>query len=256
MSKILVTKTDTNGVVTITLNRPQFHNALSTDLIFSIQEALQKIKHSSSARILIISATGGTFCSGGDLKQFLELNNQYSSQLELLMQELYLCPIPTIARVHASAYGGGVGLICCCDFAIATSNCCIALTELKLGLIPAIICPYLIAAIGPRQAKQLFLYGEKITSGRAYQLGLFSKIVSVDSLDFEVDDLCKSLLNAGPQAISQLKKLTNHIIDFENIQKINTAKWLAEVQHSKEAKEGITAFFEKRDPNWVPAKDK
>jgi len=255
MKEVLATKTDTNGIVTFTLNRPKYHNALSTEIISSLLSELQKIRQSSSARVLILSATGSSFCSGGDLRQLLEFNDQYSSQLAMLMQELYLCPIPTIARVHASAFGGGVGLISCCDFAIATPDCCLALTELKLGLIPATISPYLIAAIGPRQAKQLLLCAEKITAGRAFQLGLLYKIVSADSLDKEVKKLCDSLLYAGPQAIQQSKKLVNHVIDFEQIQKINTAKWLAEVQNSDEAKEGITAFFEKRNPKWVPLKD-
>ena len=255
MSNFITTKTDSDGVITVTLNRPQNHNALSTELISSLHEELQKIKHSSSARVLILSATGSSFCSGGDLKQLLESNDQYSSQLEILMQELYLCPIPTVARVHASAFGGGVGLICCCDFAIATPDCCLALTELKLGLTPATISPYLIAAIGPRHAKQLFLCAEKITSGRAYQLGLLSKIVSVDNLDKEVKMLCNSLLYAGPQAIQKCKKLVNDMINFEQVLKIDTAKLLAEVQHSDEAKEGITAFFEKRNPNWAPFKE-
>ena len=255
MSNVISTKSDNNGVITITLNRPEYHNALNIELISSLHEELQKIKLSSSSQSLILSATGTTFCSGGDLKQLLEANNQYSSKLELLMQELYLCPIPTIARVHASAFGGGVGLICCCDYAIATPDSCLALTELKLGLIPATISPYIIAAIGPRQAKQLFLSSEKVTSGRAYQLGLFNKITSEENLDIEIKELCNSLLNAGPQAVSQCKKLVNHVIDFEQIQKIDTAKWLSEIQHTEEAKEGITAFFEKRKPNWVPSKD-
>ena len=255
MSNVITTNTDTNGVITVTLNRPQYHNALNTELISSLHSELIKIKQSSTARVLILSAMGSTYCSGGDLKQLLELNDEYSSQLELLMKELYLCHIPTVARVHASAFGGGVGLICCCDYAIATPDCCLALTELKLGLIPATISPYLIAAIGPRHAKQLFLCAEKISSGRAFQLGLFSKIVSLDSLDQEVNELCKSLLYAGPQAIKQSKKLINHIINFEQLNKIDTAKWLANVQHSDEAKEGITAFFEKRNPNWVSFKD-
>ena len=255
MSNVINTKTDTNGVSTITLNRPQYHNALSTELLTSLLGELQKVKQSSSTRVLIISAAGSTFCSGGDLKQLTISNSQYSLQLENLMQELYLCPIPTVARVHSSAFGGGVGLICCCDFAIATPESCLALTELKLGLIPATISPYLIAAIGPRQAKQLFLCAEKITSGRAYQLGLLTKIVSKENLDFEINALCKSLLHSGPQAISKSKKLINEIINFEKIQKIDTAKWLKEVQQEDEAKEGITAFFEKRKPNWVPFKD-
>lgn len=255
MTQVLTTKTDSNGIVTFTLNRPQYHNALNTDLISSLLNELKKIKQNSSTRVLILSASGNTFCSGGDLKQLLESNGEYSSMLAMLMQELYLCPIPTIARVHASAFGGGVGLICCCDYAIATPDCCLALTELKLGLIPATISPYLIAAIGPRQVKQLILCAEKITAGRAFQLGLLSKIVAAENLDKEMQKLCHSLLYAGPQAIKQCKNLVNHVIDFEQLQKIDTAKWLAEVQHTDEAKEGISAFFEKRKPNWAPSKD-
>ena len=175
--------------------------------------------------------------------------------LAMLMQELYLCPIPTIARVHASAFGGGVGLICCCDYAIATPDCCLALTELKLGLIPATISPYLIAAIGPRHVKQLILCAENISAARAFQLGLLSKVVAAENLDKEIQKLYHLLLYASPQAIKQSKSLVNYIIDFEQIQKIDTANWLAEVQHTDEAKEGITAFFEKRKPNWAPSKD-
>ena len=251
MSNTITANTDKNGVITITLNRPEFHNSLSTDLISDLCKELQKIKKSSAARVLILAAAGKTFCSGGDLKQLMSSDNQYSLQLEQLMQELYLCPIPTIARVHASSYGGGVGLICSCDYAIATPDSCLALTELKLGLIPATICPYLVAAIGPRHAKQLVLNSEKITSGRAYQLGLFSKITSTEKLDSEITELCNSLLQAGPHAIKQIKKLVNQVIDFENLKKINTAKWLTKSQYSDEAQEGITAFFEKRNPSWV-----
>ena len=255
MTEILTIKTDTTGIVNVTLNRPDYHNSLNTELITSLLDELQKIKHSPSARIFILSASGTTFCSGGDLRELQELNEDYASKLAMLMQELYLCPIPTIARVHASAYGGGVGLITCCDYAIATPGTCLALTELKLGLIPATICPYLVAAIGPKQTKQLILCAEKITSGRAFQLGLLSKIVSADNLDHEMNRLCDSLLKAGPEAIKQSKKLVDSIINIDQIQNIDTAKWLTEVQQSDEAIEGIASFFEKRNPNWVPIKN-
>ena len=251
MNQALKTAIDNQGIVTFTLNRPEKHNALSADLIALFLEALENIKRSSTPRILILSAAGDTFCSGGDLKQMIAADDLYSAQLGNLMRELYLADIPTIARIHAPVFGGGVGLITCCDFAIASKNSFLALTELKLGLVPATISPYLISAVGPRRAKQMILSGEKITAEQALQADLLSKVVDSSHLDAEINRLCANLLYAGPQALRRTKKLVNELIDFDRVKEVDTANLLTEIRKTDEAKDGINAFFEKRFPKWV-----
>lgn len=244
---------------TITLNRPDVHNAFDEQLIKELQNTLDDIKHNNAIHIVILKANGKHFSAGADLQwmqrmvNYTEQQNFHDSQaLAQLMQSLYNLPQPTIAIVQGSAFGGGVGLVACCDMAIASLTAHFCFSEVKLGLIPAVISPYVIAAIGERAARRYFLTAERFTAETALQLGLVTEIVADNDLSAATDKLVNTILQNSPQAVRQAKQLiadvADHAIDAALIE--NTAKQIAKIRVSSEAQEGLQAFLEKRKPKW------
>lgn len=260
MSAILVT--DRGAVRQIALNRPEVHNAFDDGLIAELTAALVDAGRDSAVRALVLTGAGASFSAGADLNWMRgmassseEENREDSLRLAALVRTLQFCPKPTIARVNGAAYGGGVGLIAACDIAIAADSAKFGLTEVKLGLVPAVISPYVVAAIGARQARRLFLTGEIFDAAEAGRIGLLHRVVPADALDEAVDLTLKLLAKAGPRAQAEAKRLALRMggIDERDAGRIDAenAQLIARLRVSDEGQEGLGAFLDKRPPDWV-----
>jgi len=246
----------------VTLNRPERHNAFDDALIAELTEALRSMEAEEAIRLVVLSGAGKSFSAGADLNWMrrmagysMDENRRDSMGLATLMRTLAHLRKPTIARVHGPAYGGGVGLVACCDVAIATQNATFALTEAKLGLIPAVISPYVIAAIGERAARRYFLSAERIDSAKALRLGLVHELAASDGdLDEKIGIVADCMLACGPVAQREAKDLIRAVagrpVTSELIQ--DTAERIARLRASPEGREGVSAFLEKRRASWVP----
>jgi len=260
MSALLLDK-HPEGVAILTLNRPDIHNAFDDALIADMTAALDDLNTDDDVRVVVLSANGKSFSAGADLNWMRRMatyseaeNLRDAVTLARLMRTLNHLSKPTIARVHGSAYGGGVGLVACCDIAIASVHASFALSEVKLGLIPAIISPYVIAAIGERMARRYFLTAERFDTKDAYRIGLVHQIEPNEAaLDNAIDEIVTGLLTASPAAQRETKSLisavANRPIDDSVIR--DTVERIARVRVSTEGREGIAAFLEKRKPTWV-----
>ena len=251
-----------NDIALVTLNRPDVHNAFNETLIAELTDALRALDTNPRIRAIILLAAGKSFCAGADLKWMermagyaYEQNIADAGALARLLQTLAGVGKPTIARVHGPAFGGGVGLIACCDIAIATQDATFALSEAKLGLIPATIGPYVVEAIGARHARRYMISAEKFDAAEAYRIGLVHDIVpNVESLDARVNELLGSLLLAGPHAQKAVKALIRAVAQRPIDERViaDTAERIATIRASDEAREGIAAFLARRSPAWVP----
>lgn len=255
MAQLLVT-TDERGVRTLTLNRPERHNALNGELISELIAALDECNSDVNVRVVVITGAGASFSSGADLEWMrtsinhdAAANRKDAQQLAILMRTLYDLHKPTIARINGPSYGGGLGIIACCDIAIATITAQFAFTEVRLGLVPAVISPYILMSIGPRHARRLFLTAEQFSSSEALGFGLVHQVVASEALNEAVEKQIGMLLKAGPEAIKACKRLiprfSSDEIDGELVALI------AALRASPEGQEGLTAFLEKRKPNWI-----
>jgi len=256
MTSSIRIETDLRGVCTISLNRPEKHNAFNSEIISNLLETLMKIDNDDAVRVVVITGEGESFSSGADLEwmrasvNFDEASNvRDAKQLSGLMRVLYELTKPTIARVNGSAFGGALGLIACCDIAVAIDTAEFAFSEARLGLAPAVISPYILMCMGPRHARRLFLTAERFSSNEALAFDLLHKVCTANELDHEVEKQTAMLLKAGPQAIKVCKalvpRLTNEQIDTE------LTVLIAKLRASDEGQEGLSAFFEKRKPDWV-----
>ncbi len=250
------------GVAVVTLNRPDLHNAFNETLIAELTEVLNVLDADDAVRAVVLAGSGKSFCAGADLNWMKKMagygpaeNLADAQALALMLRTLNGLSKPTVARVHGAAYGGGVGLTACCDIAIAAIEASFALSEAKLGLIPATISPYVIEAIGARAARRYFLTGERFDAAEAYRIGLVHDIVPIAELDERVNEILGKLMLAGPRAQMECKALIRGVahrpIDAEVIS--GTAEHIAAVRASAEGKEGVAAFLDKRVAAWVPA---
>ena len=252
-----------NEIALVTLNRPDVHNAFNETLIAELTDALRALDANPRIRAIILLSSGKSFCAGADLKWMermagyaYEQNIADASALARLLQTLAGMGKPTIARVHGAAFGGGVGLIACCDIAIATQNATFALSEAKLGLIPATIGPYVVEAIGARHARRYMITAETFDAAEAYRIGLVHDIVpDVEALDARVNELLGSLLVAGPHAQKAVKALVRAVAHRPIDERVvaDTAERIATIRASDEGREGIAAFLTRRSAEWVPA---
>ncbi len=249
-------------VAWLVMNKPQSHNAFDAELIRQLTEALQQCDSNPSIRAVIITGAGSTFSAGADLNWMRSMakaseaeNREDSLRLAELMRTLNYLSKPTIARVNGAAYGGGVGLIACCDIAIGIETTKFSLSEVKLGLVPAVISPYVISAIGFRHARRLFLSAEIFDSALALRIGLLHETVPYAQLDETIDKTLHWLLKGGPSAQTEAKKLALRVSgnSLENAEKIDqeNAALIAKLRVSAEGQEGLNAFLEKRAANWV-----
>lgn len=250
-------------VVWLWLDRAALHNAFDDALIAALTVELEELAKDSSVRALVLAGRGPSFSAGADLNWMRrmaaagrEVNRDDALGLATLMRTLAFFPRPTLARVHGPAFGGGVGLIACCDIAIAAAESRFGLTEVRLGLVPAVISPYVVEAIGPRQARRWFLTGESFDAARALAMGLVHEVVPAAELDASVAAQLQLILRAGPAACGVAKQLVFGIRGTDEARQgkmdAHTADLIASLRVSAEGQEGIAAFLDKRTPAWVP----
>ncbi|MDX1570636.1 MAG: enoyl-CoA hydratase/isomerase family protein [Xanthomonadales bacterium] len=251
-----------SGVATVTLNRPDVHNAFDDRVVPEMTEALKAAGGDAGVRCVVLTGAGASFSAGADLNWMQrmvdadeEANKADALDMAGLLRALNFLPKPTIARINGSAFGGGVGLIACCDIAVAAEGAKFGLTEVKLGLVPAVISPYVIDAIGQRQARRLFQSGEVLDAEAAKAIGLIHSVVSADGLDDAVRRQCSLIGEAGPQAVAAAKALVFAVQGGRNEdgqKQIDqaTAALIARLRVSEEGQEGLMAFLEKRSPTW------
>lgn len=259
MSAVVVNRQ--GSVAELRLDRPAVHNAFDDALIAELTAALQAADADPTVRAVVLTGSGSTFSAGADLHWMRGMaaaseadNRADSERLAALMRTLNFLSKPTIARVNGSAYGGGVGLVACCDIAIGVSGAKFSLSEVKLGLVPAVISPYVVAAIGARQARRLFLTAEAIDAAEAARIGLLHQCVSADELDEAVQRQLHWLAKGGPQAQHEAKRLALSMAGMraESQERIDAgnAALIARLRVSPEGQEGLGAFLDKRAPNW------
>jgi methylglutaconyl-CoA hydratase len=257
---------ETNGPVgIITLNQADRHNAFDDALIAELTDAFRAFGQSDSVRVIVLSAAGKSFSAGADLGWMrrmagysFEENLRDSQALAELMRTIYTTPKPVIARVQGSAFGGGVGLVACCDIAIAQVSAQFSLSEVKLGLIPAAISPYVIRAIGERNARRYFLTAERFSAAEAFQMGLVHDLAQSDEqLDEKLGVMVDALLANSPQAVAAAKALIARVAGEAITPDLiaDTAERIASIRASDEGKEGLSAFLEKRKPAWLPKEE-
>ena len=250
-----------DGIALVTLARPEVHNAFDETLIAELTALLRAIDADDGVRAVVLLGDGRSFCAGADLNWMRRTadygraeNVADAGALATLLATLANLGKPVIARVHGNAFGGGVGLVACCDIAIGAQDATFALSEAKLGLIPATIAPYVIEAIGARAARRYFLTAERFTAAEAYRIGLLHDIVPADELDARINECLGALLFAGPAAQREAKLLiravVNRPIDAAVI--ADTVQRIAATRVSKEGREGVAAFLSRRAAAWVP----
>ncbi len=247
-------------VARLRMTRPQVHNAFDAELIAEMTAALGEVGRDADIRVLVLEAEGASFSAGADLHWMRgmaaaseDANREDSLALARLMRTLDELPKPTIARVQGAAFGGGVGLVACCDIAIAAESAKFGLTESKLGLLPAVISPYVIAAIGPRQARRYFATAEIFDAAEAMRIGLLHQVVDADALDAAVQAQITLLLKAGPVATASAKQLVRDVCAHADGARhdADNAALIARLRVSPEGQEGLSAFLDKRKPSWL-----
>jgi methylglutaconyl-CoA hydratase len=259
MDKV-ITDIDDCGVARVRLNNPDKHNAFDDQIIGELTEAFVAIADNSNVRVMVLGSEGKSFSAGADLEWMkrmasysYEENLRDASALALMLKTLNEIPQPTIARVQGAAFGGAVGLVSCCDMAVAASAASFSLSEVKIGLVPATISPYVIAAIGQRAVRRYFVTAERFDAHRAMEIGLVNEVVDAEQLDQEIDRLIDALLANGPEAIIAAKRLVFDIagkpIDQQLID--STCETIAAIRVSEQGQEGLQAFLEKRKPHWL-----
>ncbi|WKE66834.1 enoyl-CoA hydratase-related protein [Gallaecimonas kandeliae] len=255
----LSTEIDERGVATLCLNRPEKYNAFDEVLIGQLVQALSELADDPKVRLLVLKAEGKHFSAGADLKwmqrqvtQSFDQNLAESEALAELMMRLDSFPHPTLCRVQGSAFGGALGLIACCDIAVAENGSQFCLSEVKLGLIPAVISPYVVRAMGPRQAGRYALTAERFGAAKALELDLVHEVVAIEELDACLDGFIQTLLANGPLAMVACKQLLSHVAasPLDDALRHHTANEIARIRVSPEGQEGLKAFFDKRAPGW------
>ncbi len=264
LSSAVLLEIDQRGVATVTLNRAEKHNAFDDVIIQQLIDTFNQIEQTPSVRLMVLAAKGKNFSAGGDLnwmKRMINFSHQENfddaKQLALMLQRLNTLTVPTIAKVQGAAFGGAVGLVSCCDMAVASHSASFCLSEVKIGLAPATIAPYVIAAIGSRATRRYFLSAERFSAERAHSLGLVSELSDTEesgrSLDQTLESLVSTILKNGPFALKAAKKLIRDT-EYQTIDETimnHTSEVIASLRASEEGQEGLGAFFEKRSPNWI-----
>jgi methylglutaconyl-CoA hydratase len=245
------------------MNRPHVHNALNEAMIEQLAEAFLDLGEDPDVRVIVLSGRGRSFSAGGDVEYMKrqgaaprESNLANARALAEMFRIIAISPKPTIARVNGAAMGGGLGLIATCDIAVASTTAIFAASEVRLGLIPSTIAPYVLNAIGPRQARRLFQTGERIEAAHAQRIGLVHETAEPDQLDTRIEKVVSDLLAGAPGAQSAAKGLIEDIAGRPLTRELmeETAVRIANIRSDPEAIEGLSAFVEKRSPDWTPEK--
>ena len=249
------------GVARITLSQPEIRNAFSDVAIADITQAFLTVGERADVRAVVLAAEGPAFCAGADLNWMRRMadytrdeNRDDAGKLAEMLRVIYECPKPTIARVQGDVYAGGMGLVACCDMAVAADTAGFCLSEVKIGLIPATISPYVIRAMGARAAHRYFLTGERFSAQEAQRIGYVHEVADAEGLDVVVDGWIKHLLSAGPAAVRACKRLVLDVAEREISEQLiaATVESIADIRASSEGKEGVQAFLNKRKPSWLP----
>ena len=252
--------TDQRDVTTVTLNRPDKHNAFNEDFIAELSDVLDDIRKDDRCRLMVLRSNGRNFSAGADLDWMKRMagytragNVRDANALAELLYKLNFLPVPTIARVQGASMGGGCGLVSCCDIALGADNAVFAFSEVKLGLIPATISPYVIRAIGEKQARRYFLTAERFDANKAQEIGLVSGVMDESKLDEAVEKTIDLILANSSEAVKAAKQLVFDVagkpVTRELLQQ--TSESIADIRASEEGKEGLSAFLEKRKPAWL-----
>ncbi|MCR9106567.1 MAG: enoyl-CoA hydratase/isomerase family protein [Gammaproteobacteria bacterium] len=250
---------DHRGIATVTLHRPEKHNAFDDIIIAQLHKTFDTIAADSSVCAVVLASQGKSFSAGADLGWMQRMadydyvaNLADARALAEMLHALYSLPQPTIARVQGAAFGGAVGLVSCCDMAVASTEASFSLSEVKIGLIPATISPYVIRAIGERAARRFFVTGERFDSAQALQIGLISHVSSAENLDNALEAVLQQLLNNGPSAMRASKQLVSDVSGRTIDQALldETCQRIAAIRVSQEGQEGLKAFLQKRSPQW------
>lgn len=246
------------SVERVTLNRPDVRNALNDEAIAELTHWAARVREHHDTRVAVLSGAGTTFSAGADLNWMARMvtyshedNVQDAQRLSRLFLALETLPIPLIGRVQGAALGGGAGLAAVCDIVVAEEQAVFGFTEVKLGLVPAVISPFVIAKIGRSAARELFLTGMRFSAARAHEVGLVHKVVPADALDATVETYANEIAAAGPEAVAAAKSLIREVSDrpYEQVNLL-TAQAIATRRVSAEGQEGMRAFLEKRKPAW------
>ena len=261
MTKSLIITIDDRGIAYVSLNRPEVHNAFNDELIAALTRAFKKISSDPAVRAVVLAGNGKSFSAGADLNWMKKAatysedeNIEDALRLSQMLSRLYTCPKPTIALVQGAVYGGGVGLVACCDIVLAASNTKFSLSEVKLGLTPATISPFVIAALGPKKSRRLFVTAERFSADEALEWGLIDYMSDdKDEARKKLEEHIENILLGAPGAQADAKALVNDFAGrpIDEALRAESARRIAQRRGSNEGKEGLDAFFTKRTPNWV-----
>ena len=252
--------TQTGPVARITLTMPEIRNAFSDEVIQAITEAFADVGARADVRAVVLAAEGPAFCAGANLNWMRRMadytreeNLADASKLAAMLRTIAECPKPTIARVQGDVYAGGMGLVAACDMAVSVDTAWYCLSEVKIGLAPATISPYVIRAMGARAAQRYFLTAERFTAAEAHRIGFVHEVVAADALDAKVDELLKALTSASPAAVVACKTLVADVVgrDIDEGLIAYTVEAIADIRASAEGREGVQAFLNKRKPAWL-----
>jgi methylglutaconyl-CoA hydratase len=255
-----LTLTHTGALLTITLSRPEVRNAFNDEVIAEITQAFQTAAASAEVRAVVLAAEGPAFCAGADLNWMRRMadytrteNLADAAKLAEMLRVMYACPKPTIARIQGDVVAGGMGLVAACDMAVAVDSAGFCLSEVRLGLIPATISPYVVRAMGARAAHRYVLTAERFSAQEAHRIGFVHEVVPADQLDAKVAELVKALVSASPNAVRSGKELVQTVAgrEIDGALIAQTVEGIADIRSSSEGKEGVQSFLQKRKPGWL-----
>lgn len=260
MSDTVLTQVDERGVAWLTLNRPDKHNAFDDSIIANLNQALDALASDPNVRLLVLNSNGKNFSAGADLNWMRSMadsdyqqNLNDAGELASLMKQLDLFPKPTLCLVQGAAFGGAVGLVSCCDIVLAEPTSSFCLSEVKIGLIPAVISPYVTRAMGERAMRRYAITAERFSADAALRMGLIHEVVDDASMQERADTLINHMLQNGPQAMIASKALVKAVSYSQITDEViaDTARRIAEIRVSQEGQEGLSAFLNKRQASWV-----
>jgi methylglutaconyl-CoA hydratase len=255
-----LTVTAEGRVATLTLNRPDVRNAFNETTIAEITGAFRALGNAHEVRAIVLAANGPAFCAGADLNWMKKMaaytreeNLADAAQLAEMLRTIHACPKPVVAKVQGDCYAGGMGLVAACDIAVAAETANFCLSEVKLGLIPATISPYVIRAMGENAARRYFLTAERFSAQEALRIGFIHQTATADALDASVADIARALAANSPHAVKEAKRLVHDMAGMPLTADLiaDTAQRIADIRSSDEGKEGVKSFLEKRKPGWI-----
>jgi methylglutaconyl-CoA hydratase len=260
MAFTTLTITRENKLATVTLDRPDVRNAFNETTIAEITQAFRELGEDADLRAIVLAANGPAFCAGADLNWMKKMagythaeNQADALQLAEMLRTIYLCAKPVVAKVQGDCYAGGMGLVAACDIIVAVEEANFCLSEVKLGLIPATISPYVIKAMGENASRRYFLTAERFGAQEALRIGFAHEVVAADALDAKVAEIVKALVNNSPNAVRQAKVLVREVVGqtVDDALLADTAERIAHIRASEQGREGVASFLEKRKPSWL-----